>query len=154
MSLGIKTQKTYINIKEGKIFLGSTPYDFIEGTLKGIELRDREFKGEAVKYWYIDIKSSGGDLFSLALHYNSGVAKSLFLSLASAPDFLKELRIEPYLSGEFTKINTYLGGERLLWKVNKLPDIEEVTVGSKIVKDDSKRMEFIEGLVSDINSKL
>jgi hypothetical protein len=154
MSLGVKQNKTYLNIKEGKIYNQNTAYDYVEGYLKGIELKDREFRGETVKYWYINIESQSGELYSLALSYGSGVAKSLFNALASAPDFSKEIKIQTYQSGDFTKVVVYLGTDKLSWKVNELPKVEEVKVGDKIVKDDSKRMEFIVTLVNDINTKI
>ena len=151
MSLGIKEKKIYLNIKEGKIYEKEKGYDYVQGYLQGIELRDREFRGEVVKYWYVNLQSNTGELYSLALHYTSGVAKSLFLALASVEELSKEIKIQPYQSGEFTKIVTYLGNEKLNWKTNDLPAIDEVMVGDKIVKDDSKRMRFIEGLVNEIN---
>jgi hypothetical protein len=154
MSLGIIQSKIYLNIKEGKVFNKDTPFEYVEGYLRGIEIKDREFRGEAIKYWYINLESQSGELYSLALSYNSGVAKSLFNSLASATDFSKEVKIKPYLSGEFTKLVTYLGGEKLSWKYTELPKTEEVKVGDKTVKDESKRMEFIVNLVTEINSKI
>ena len=151
MSLGVKQKKTYLNIKDGKIYLRDTAYDFIEGYLKGIELKDREFRGEPVKYWYIDIMSPSGELYSLGLPYYSGVAKSLFNSLASAPDFTKQIKIEPYQSGDYTKVVVSSGGERLSWKHSELPPVEEVNIGGRIVKDDSRRMALIVTLVDEIN---
>jgi hypothetical protein len=151
MSLGIKKRVNYLNIKEGKIYHQETPYDYVEGYLKGIDLKDREFRGEVVKYWYINLESPSGELYSIAIHYNSGAAKSLFNSLASANSFTKIVKIQPYQSGDYTKIVTYLGEEKLSWKHTTLPGVEEVKVGDKIVKDDSKRMEFIGNLVTEIN---
>jgi hypothetical protein len=152
MSLGTLQNKIYLNIKEGKVFNKDNPYEYVEGYLKGIEIKDRSFRGETIKYWYINLESQSGELYSLALSYNSGIAKSLFNSLASATDFSKEVKIKPYLSGEFTKLVTYLGGEKLNWKYPELPPIEEVRVGDKIIKDDSKRMNLIVNLVTEINT--
>jgi len=154
MSLGVKQDRTYLNIKEGKIYNGATAYDFLQGYLKAINLREREFKGETVKYWYIDILSEGGELYSISLSYYSGVAKSLFNSLASAQDFSKPIKIETYQSGEFTKVVVYSGADRLLWKHSELPKVEIIKVGDKTVKDDSKRMDLIVSIVNEINIKI
>jgi hypothetical protein len=154
MSLGVKPDITYLNIKEGKIQHNENAYNFVEGYLKNIEVKDREFRGETVKYWYVNLQDEKNNLYSLALAYRSGVAKSLFNSLASAEEFTKLLRIEPYKQDLFTKVSVYLGGERLSWKVAPLPPLEDVKVGDKIVKDDSKRMSVIVNLVNEINSKL
>jgi hypothetical protein len=151
MSLGAIQSKIYLNIKEGKVFNKENPFEYVEGYLRGIEIKDRDFRGEVIKYWYINLESQSGELYSLALSYNSGVAKSLFNSLASSTDFSKEVRIKPYLSGAFTKVVTYLGGDKLSWKYPELPNVEEVKVGDKTVKNDSKRMEFIVNLVKEIN---
>jgi hypothetical protein len=154
MSLGTLQDKIYLNIKEGKVFKGATAFEYVEGYLKGIDVKDREFRGEAIKYWYVNLQSQSGELYSLALPYYSGVAKSLFNSLASVTDFTKEIRIRPYQSGEFTKVVTYSGGEKLNWKHTELPPIDEVKIGDKIVKDDSKRMSLIVNIVTEINTKI
>jgi hypothetical protein len=154
MSLGYKQSKTYLNIKEGKIFNQEAAYDYVEGFLQGIETKDREFRGEVVKYWYVNLLSPSGEFYSLALHYSSGVAKSLFNALASATSFSKPIKIQPYQSGSYTKVVAYIGMDKLSWKVSELPPVEEIKVGSRIVKDESKRMELIEALVTEINSKI
>lgn len=154
MSLGTNQTKTYLNVKEGKIYQGNTPYSFVEGYLKGIEQKDREFKGEPVKYWYVNLASNQGELYSLALPYSSGVAKSLFNSLASAEQFTKPIRIETYISREFTKVSVSIDGVRLSWKDKNLPPVKQIQVGDKIVKDDSERMSFIVNLVNEINTKI
>lgn len=154
MSLGIKQSKTFLNVKEGKIYQKDVAYDYVEGYVKSIEVKDREFRGEVVKYWYINIESQSGELYSLALPYYSGVAKSLFNSLASEDDYSKLIRIQPYQSGDYTKVVVYSNGEKLSWIKSTLPPIEQVKVGDKIVKDESKRMEFIFNLVNQINSKI
>lgn len=154
MSLGVTKTRIYLNIRDGKIYLKDQPFDFIEGYLKGIQLRDREFRGETVKYWYIDIESPEGELYSLALSYSSGVAKSLFNSLASAHEFKDQIKIMPYQVGDFTKVTTYIGAEKLSWKYSTLPPIDTVMIGGRPVKDDSKRMQFIENLVNEINGKI
>lgn len=159
MSLGVNQSKTYLNIREGKIVsrLKDSPeqyYDYVEGSLGEITIKEREFKGELVKYWYVELRDKSGVVYSLAIPYYSGVAKSLFNSLASAPDFTRPIKIEPYQSGEYTKIKVTQAGERLPWKYPELPPVEEVRVGDKTVKDDSKRMKFITDLVNQINATL
>ena len=159
MSLGVRQDKTYLNIKEGKIVQRNPSgqealYDFIEGYLVNITTKERDFKGEPVKYWYIDITDRSGVAYSLALPYSSGVAKGIFNSLASATDFSQEIKIQPYLSGDFTKVVVTQNGERLSWKYPELPPIEEVKVGDKLVKDDSKRMELFNQIAQEIVTKV
>jgi len=145
---------TYLNVKDGEIIKAGAPLGILEGYLEKIELRDREFRGETVKYWYINIDATTGERYSLALPYQSGVAKSLFNSLASAQDYSDPIQIETYLSGGYTKVKVSQSGERLSWSAPELPPIKEIRVGSKVVKDDSERMKFIENLATEINNKL
>jgi hypothetical protein len=151
----ISKGKTYLNLKEGKIIKAGAPLEFLEGYLKAIDKRDREFRGETVKYWYVDIEPLEGDeLYSLAIPYYSGAAKSLFNSLASAEDFTQPVKIETYLSSGYTKVKVSQGAERLSWKAPELPPIEQIKLGDRVVKDESKRMEFIVNLVNLITSKI
>lgn len=147
-------KRLYLKIKDGKIHEGENTYTTVRGYLKGIDMKEKEFKGEIAKYWYINIKSETGDYYCLTLSYSSGVAKSLFNSLANAPDFSKQIRIDTYVKGEFTNISTFLDDDKLYWKYNEFPPIEEVKVGNKVVKDDSKRMKVFEEIVQEINSKI
>jgi len=158
MSLGTKQNKTFLNIREGKIVkkgpTGEEVYTYVEGYLGGIYTREREFKGEKVMYWYIDLQEpSGGEIYSLSIPYSSGVAKSILNALASAQD-LGMVKIEVYQSGEFTKAVVYNNGQRLSWKYPQLPPLEEIQVGGRTVKDDSKRMEFIEGIAREVADKI
>ena len=158
MSLGVKTERAYLNVKDGKIRYKKPSgeeslYDYVEGILIDITHKPREFNGETIEYWYIDFLAEGGTIYSLSLHYSSGVAKSIFNALASA-DKLGKIRIETYQSGGFTKAIVYNDGERLSWKYTDMPPIEEVKVGGKIVKDDTKRMEFFKKLTQEIKLKI
>lgn len=153
MSLGIKKNRIYLNVKEGKITQGESSYDYVKGELVDIRKQTREFKGEEVVYWYFDLQSPEGGLYSLSLHYSSGVAKSILNCLASTEDY-RDIKIETYPSGEFTKALVYSNGQKLAWKYQEFPAIEEVKVGSKLVKDDSKRMAFFEDIASQIVNRI
>lgn len=154
MSLGVKQNKTYLNVKEGRIVYKSPKgeemaYDYLEGKLVGITKKERDFKGEPVVYWYFDIEGEEGELYSLSMPYSSGVAKAILNSLASVEE-LGKIRIETYQSGEFTKSIIYNNGDRLNWKYSALPPIEEVKVGERMVKDDTKRMALFNEMAQDI----
>lgn len=158
MSLGVKQKKIYLNLREGKIIrkdkTGEQTYDYVEGILAGVTKKDREFNGEQIPYWYIDlIDPSGGDVYSLGIHYNSGVAKSILNALASAQS-PRKVRIETYQKGDFTKAVVYNNGERLSWKYTELPPLEEIRLGGRLVKDDTKRMEFMEQIAQEIRSRI
>lgn len=158
--LGRIQRRHYLNISGGKIVQrtesGRTlSFDFVEGILEGISQKDREFRGEKVPYWYIDLRDpQTGELYSLGVGASSGVWRSLILSLGSCKDFLLPIRISPYKRGEFDRVSVHQGGERLDW-ISDLPPVEEVEVSpGKRVKSVEKREVFISGIVQRINQTL
>ena len=85
MGLGTTTgNKIYLNVKDGKIVKrepqgGESLFSFVEGNLTGITKREREFNGERVPFWFIDIQDpDGGDIYTMAINYRSGLALSIF----------------------------------------------------------------------------
>jgi hypothetical protein len=158
MSLGVKPKVVFLSIKDGKITRktarGSLErYDYVEGILINVECRERDFTGETVLYWYFDIQESRGEIYSLALSYNSGIAKSILNSLASVDKF-GVIRIEAYSKDGFNKVMVYNNGQRLDWRYRELPPVEEVIVGDKTVKDESKRMELFNNIAKELGYKL
>lgn len=158
--LGRIQRRHYLNISGGKIVQrtesGRTlSFDFVEGILEGISQKDREFRGEKVPYWYIDLRDpQTGELYSLGVGASSGVWRSLILSLGSCKDFLLPIRISPYKRGEYDRVSVHQGGERLDW-ISDLPPVEEVEVSpGKRVKSVEKREVFISGIVQRINRTL
>lgn len=160
MGLGTNTgNKTYLNVKDGKIVKrdpngGESSFSFVEGILGGITKREREFNGERVPFWFIDIQDpDGGDIYSMAINYRSGLALSIFNSLASAENPTR-IKIEVFKHGDFNRATVYNRGEKLAWKYDKIPPMEEVTIGGRTVKDDSKRMDLVEQMVEEIRDRI
>lgn len=156
--LGKLKQRTYLNISGGKIVRktprGLESFDYVEGDLERIYSREREFRGEKVPYWYLDITDpKTGDTYSLGVNASSGVWRSLILSLGSASNFLLPIRIAPYRKGDYDRVSVYSGGERLDW-VSDLPPVEEIEVRGQRIKSVQKREEFISGIVDKINRTL
>lgn len=157
-------RKTYLNIKDGAIVRRNSNgeeerFSFVEGRLQGITQRERNFRGETVVYWYIDLMDEAGELYSIGSPYGSNTYKSIILQLASfegleAVKRGSTVKIEPYLKNDFTKVQVYADGERLSWATRELPPIEEATIGGRKVKDDSKRMELIISLTETIREAL
>lgn len=147
----------YLNIKEGRLIYKDKPYKSVKGYLKDIRLRDREFNGETVKYWYINLlRENREDIYAVALHYHSGVAKTILNSIASAADMSKPITIEPYQKDGYQKAIVSSGADKLSWKYPpaELPAVETVQLGSERVKDASKRMLFFEQIAADINDRI
>ena len=157
--LGQRERKTYLNIAEGKVVRrtekGQTErYDYVEGTLERIYQRDREFRGEKVPYWYLDLRDTQtGELYSLGLGASSGVWRSIIFSLGSCRNFLLPIRICPYHKGDYDRVSVYSGEERLDW-VEGLPPVEEIQVGGRRIKSVEKREDFISQIVQRVNTAL
>lgn len=157
-------RKIYLNIKDGAIVRrtqqGEDRFSFVEGILERIYQRERTFRGnEVVLYWYVDLRDEGGDLYSLGFPYGSNTFKSIVLQLASEKGLQaigerSAIRIEPYSRNGFDKVQVYGGGVKLDWVVSKLPPLEEATIGGRIVKDDTKRMELICSCVEKIGKQV
>lgn len=131
-------------------------FNFVEGMLEDVYSKQRNFNGSSSMFWYLDIRDSG-ELFSLSIPYDSGVFMSIILQLASVEDLNKStsVRIEPYMGENgFTKVKVFADGEKLDWITKELPPIESVMIGSKSVKDNSKRMAYVEYLVSMVQNRL
>ena len=157
--LGQNEKKHYLNISGGKIVRrtdsGKTEtFDFVEGDLERIYRKDREFRGEKVPYWYLDLRDpQSGETYSLGINASSGVWRSLIRSLGSCRNFLRPIRISPYRKGDFDRVSVYSGGERLDW-VSDLPPVEEIEVGGRRIKSVEKREEFFSQIVQRINTAL
>ena len=157
--LGQKERKSYLNISGGKIVRRTDygkleTFDYVEGDLERIYTKDREFRGEKVPYWYLDLKDpQTGELYSLGINATSGVWRSLIFALGSNTNFLLPIRISPYKKGDFDRVSVYSGGERLDW-VSDLPPVEVIEVGGRSIKSVEKREIFITSIVQRINQCL
>ncbi len=154
-----KTRKYYLSLSDGKVVHSEGGekeyYSFVQGTLEKIYKRERNFNGETVLYWYVDIRGEKDELYSVSLPFRSGTFKSIVLSLATVEDIsLSTIKIEPYKKGEFTKVVVYSNGKKLDWITKELPAVEEIKIAGQPVKDDTKRMAYIETLVKKINARI
>jgi hypothetical protein len=155
--LGQREKKIFLNIAEGKIVRRTDRgqverYDFVEGSLERIYTKEREFRGEKVPYWYLDLRDeTSGDLYTLGINANSGVWRCIIFCLGS-PDFnpLLPLRLSPYMSGNYCRVSVYSGEAKLDW-VEGIPQVEEIEVEGRRVKSVKKREEFISRIVDRVN---
>lgn len=153
-------RRTFLSISHGKVTQGTGAskqlYSSVDGTLKAIYSKTSTFGNEVVNRWYIDLRD-GEQLYSICLPYNSGVFKSIVLCLASyeALSTSTPIRIEPYEGKNgYTKVVVYADGVKLDWVTKDLPPQETISVGSRTIRDDSKQMEFISSLASQIVERI
>lgn len=155
-----RQDRKYLTLRNGMVVYKNGEseeyYNFVEGYLSGIAKRERTFNGETVPVWYMNLDSSDGEVYSISFPYNSGPFKSIVLSLASLDHLSTSttVRIDTYEKDGYTKVVTRADGEKLNWVTSDLPPTQEVVVSGQTVRDYTKRMEFIESLVSQISKKL
>nr|CDL65536.1 unnamed protein product [uncultured bacterium] len=156
-------RKVYLNIKNGAIVKRNNgqeeTFAYVEGKLSDLSQKDRTFRGEKVVYWYIDLRDDEGELYSIGLPFGSNIFKSIVLALASdmGIEAIRNnsiIRIEPYSRNGYDKVTVWGEGVKLDWIVKTLPPVEEVTIGGRKVKDDTKRMEFICDLANKVKSNI
>lgn len=153
-------KRVYLSVADGKIVHTTSDkkkeyFSFVEGKLEKIYKSERDFNGEKVLYWYVDLRGSKKELYTLSFPYRSGTFKSIVLCLASCPTLgFQDVKIEPYLKNGFTKVVVSVGGTRLDWVIKELPEVKEVLVGGQRIKDDSERMKLIEHYVEEIKKLL
>lgn len=157
-------RKTYLNIKNGAVVKRNEngqeeTFSFVEGRLSSIYKKDRTFRGEKVVYWYIDLQDEEGELFSIGLSYSSNIFKGIILPLASDKGIASikkgaNVKIEPYTKNGYDKVVVTADGTKLDWITSTLPPLDEVSIGGRTIKDDTKRMEFISQLAEKVNSNI
>lgn len=159
-----ENNKTYLNIKDGAIVKrthnGEERFSFVDGRLENITQRERNFGGEKVRYWYIDLRDTeSGELYSLGFHYSANTFKSIILQLASEEGLLAverglTIKIEPYKKNGYDKVQVWSDGNRLGWAEKQLPPLKEITIGGRVIKDDSERMGLITAYAREIRKRV
>jgi len=153
----IRKPTIYLNVTNGKLEKYSKTgekeaYSYLCGVLTNIKQVEREFKGQTLPYWYVNFEAEK-EAYSVGFPYNNNVFKSIVLSLANKEevDLTKEVKLSIYTAKERTKARITQGEKFIKWVEEPLPPLKEVTVGSKVVLDDTERMNFILNLVDVIN---
>lgn len=163
MALGTEVRqqpRKWLTIHHGIVELSEngqkSQFSYVEGRLVSIYTKQRTYGGENVTKWFIDIADEDGTLYTVSFPYYSGTFKSIVLALVSDNTLCggSMVRIEPYQKGNFTNVNVWSDGVRLDWFTKSLPPVEEVKVGDRIYKDETKRMAFITAVVNKLNQRL
>lgn len=133
-------------------------YDSFTGKLVNIRTRD----GEYGKSWEFDFKD-GAEIYTLQLSYSNSYATNILKMLPNI-DLTKEMKVQPAQKIEDGKTKSSLfisqDGKTLKHAYTKdapngLPQMEQVTVKGQLVWDDTKRLAFLDEMVTrDILPKL
>lgn len=159
MALGNNSGKfTYVNIKKGQLIIKKgnevLAYNFIEGTLTDISIREEEFEG--VKYKKLCLNLVDGDeTYQLQMRLDSGYGRA-FCNMIKNVDVTKLIKITPTYkesdgkkqSGMFINQN----GVAIKWFYTKdtpheLPPMESVVFKGQTQWDNSKQQIFYEEML-------
>ena len=173
MALGNKLETTYLSIVGDKIVKrtdakdprgierinknGDTvheiPYDFVEGRLESVAVKD----GEYGKQWILQMIDAG-KRYTLQLPYSGGFTKSFLMALPNT-DLTKSVKLNPYQREKDGKKRNTLyvnqgGKESVRWAYTKdapngLPQMEQIMVKGVLTWDGSKQLIFLEQMVKE-----
>lgn len=155
-----QTLRKWLSIHHGVVELSENgekqSFSFVEGKLASIYTAQRNYGGDDITKWFIDLRDDEGDLYSISFPYGSGTFKSIVLALASATGLTASttIKIAPYQKGNYTNVVVYADGTKLDWIVKELPPLGYVTINGQVAKDETKRMELITSYVSTINQRI
>ena len=152
--------RKWLSIHHGQVELSENGqkqlFSYVEGQLLNIYTKSRNYGGEDVLKWFIDLTDEEGELYTLSFPYNSGTFKSIVLALASAQELTAStmVKIEPYQKGNFTNVVVRADGVKLNWVTKELPPVETLFVNGQTIKDEGKRMAYISSLTDAINGRI
>ena len=145
------TRKTYLSIHHGIVEKTGADgqkqrFGYVEGSLSTIYKREREYNGERVLKWFVEMTDESGEVYCISFPYNSGTFKSIILALGSDETLNGSsiVRIEPYEKGNFTNVVVWSDGVKCEWMTRDLPPVETVASNGRQYRDETKRMAFIE----------
>lgn len=167
MGLGNNSGKiTFVNIKKGKLAIKKDNevhlFEYIEGLLTDIEIRDEEYQGEKYKRLCLKI-NDGREDFLLQMRLDSGYGRA-FCCIAPNIELDKPFKLSPTFTEKDGKqaggmfINQH--GKALKWfftrdNPNGLPPMKEVEFKGKKMWDNAEQQQFfIALLLNDIKPKL
>ena len=159
MALGQIEKAIYVSVKDGRLVTKDQSgkeqtHDYLEGRLVNISSKVKDFGGESVTQYLFEFKDDAGERFILSTGEKSGIARALLNSLASIEGEVGTIRVVPYLKDGYTKILLYHNGERLNWKHNELPPLEEKQVAGATIKDDTKRIVFFRSIAEELRGRV
>ena len=148
-------------------------FGHFEGYLMKIDLVETEFNGTKVKQWALTFKDDTERIYVWNTIWNGSLIQGFVNCLSSVEGDIGPLKINAYLKNDKTRIAIYhkYDTKPLSWKFppEELPQLEVVQIYNKVSKkmedyidkktnkpifDDTKRMEFVEGLIKELNQKL
>lgn len=167
MGLGNSSGRfTYVNIKAGKLVVKKDQetvyFDYLEGKLTGIEIRDEEYDGIPYKKLCLII-SDGADDFNMQMRLDSGYGRA-FCNIIMNANLSERMRLQPTYSEDDGKKKSGMfisqNGVALKWYFTKatphdLPPMEKINFRGQDHWDNAKQTAYyIDMLLNKIRPNL
>ncbi len=165
------TKRLEYDTKAGKPMI-ELCFSFFEGTLISIEKKEVSFNNESFEQWNVKFKDDNDKTYVWTSSYESSSFQGFVNSLSSLPNpGVGTIRLTPYVWQDKTFVSVKFNGNKLTkqYKAEDIPELEPVTrldtktkqivpvlnpKTKKPLLDSSKRMEWVEERVAEINSRL
>lgn len=167
MGVGNRTGSfRYVNIKKGQIAIKEGEevklYGYVEGFIRGLEVREDEYKGDKYHKLCVNLVDESGEIFQLQFRLDSGYGRA-FCCILPNIDLTKSVMITPTYEviNDKPKSGMFInqGGKAIKWAFTKdnpngMPPLERVTFKNKEMIDNSAQQQFFMELISRVNQEL
>lgn len=126
-------------------------YDYIQGKLLGISIRNRETQNGEMTY--LDLHFANGDTrFDVSAIASSSISAELISKLANLQDTGSQIRIDVWPKGSYTNCIVYENGQKLPYRF--LPKVERRQNGFNTTIDTSERDAAVMKMIHELNARL
>lgn len=148
---------TRFDIRQGKFtqWMGKDvqpkTFDFVQGSLEGISLRQREAPGCVMTYMDMHF-AYGEEKFIISSIASSGISTELVSRLVNIQDVKSVLRIDVWPKDKYTNSSVQENGIKLPYR--PLPAINKKQSGFNVIIDSSERDAFVLQMIDELNGRL
>lgn len=131
-------------------------FDFVQGRLTSVAVRERVDETQKLTYVYVDFTLvDGEDTYVISTIKDSNLANGLINSLANVPSFVNNItKISAGVNNEYLNVFVEVNGQNAKWATPNLPKGKDVVFNGKTVKDYSERIHVVDGLLKKVQESL
>ena len=152
MAFGNEPTIRFCGIRDGQVTrktdAGTDTFDYVEGTLEGVALAERDFGHQPTEMLVVTLRDGEG-LIRLSTSAHGGVGRSIVLSLA-AMDRPGLVKIRPYLNPRGYNSVAIFADDRVLRWAEPLADKKDDGNGP----DESDRRDQVRRLVKTVSDRI
>ena len=126
-------------------------YDYVQGRLMGISLRNHELPSGEMTYMDIHFRN-GETRFDVSALASGSVAAELISKLVNVQDLKSMIRIDVWTKDRYTNSSVYENGEKLPFRI--LPKVERKQRGFSTTYDTSERDAAVMDMIDELNGRI